>query len=248
MPNTPTQLTGKLHIDTALGNFLGDKRIRLLEAIDKCGSISQAAKAVPMSYKAAWDAVDDMNNVAPESLVNRSAGGRHGGGTELTAFARRLIAFYRALEKESQLALEKLTSNLKQSGVCDVDDFRQVLRRMSMKTSARNQFAGPVTSIKEGVVDTEVAIRLAPDLLLTAIFVLMSTMLLGALRPQRPWRWVLVVAVFVPILQLLAFLFLTEKPYRAQIYESFLGFLTGVAGAYGGSVGRRALNAISQGK
>ena len=53
MPNTPTQLTGKLHIDTALGNFLGDKRIRLLEAIDKCGSISQAAKAVPMSYKAA---------------------------------------------------------------------------------------------------------------------------------------------------------------------------------------------------
>ena len=169
MPNTPTQLTGKLHIDTALGSFLGDKRIRLLESIDKCGSISQAAKAVPMSYKAAWDAVDDMNNVAPEPLVNRSAGGRNGGGTELTTFARRLIAFYRALEKESQLALEKLTSNLKQSGVCDVDDFRQVLRRMSMKTSARNQFAGPVTTLKEGVVDTEVTIRLAPDLQLTAI-------------------------------------------------------------------------------
>ena len=141
MTTQQTKLTGKLLIDTAMGSFLGDKRIRLLEAIDKFGSISQAAKAVPLSYKAAWDAVDDMNNVAPEPLVNRAAGGRHGGGTELTAFARRLIAFYRALEKESQLALEKLTSNLEQNGVCDVDDFRQVLRRMSMKTSARNQFA-----------------------------------------------------------------------------------------------------------
>lgn len=163
------QLTGKLHIETGLGSFLGDKRIRLLEAIDKSGSISQAAKAVPLSYKAAWDAVDDMNNVAPEPLVVRTTGGKHGGGTELTAFARRLIAFYRALEKESQRALEKLTSNLQQSGVCDVDDFRQILRRMSMKTSARNQFAGPVVAVKEGVVDTEVTLELSPTLQLTAI-------------------------------------------------------------------------------
>jgi molybdate transport system regulatory protein len=167
-PST-TQLTGKLLIDTAMGSFLGDKRIRLLEAIDKSGSISQAAKAVPLSYKAAWDAVDDMNNIAPEPLVTRIAGGRHGGGTALTTFARRLIAFYRALEKESQLALERLTSNLHQSGVSDVDDFRQVLRRMSMKTSARNHFAGPIVAIKEGVVDTEVTVELAPKLVLTAI-------------------------------------------------------------------------------
>ena len=169
MTTPPPKLTGKLLIDTAMGNFLGDKRIRLLEAIDKTGSISQAAKAVPLSYKAAWDAVDDMNNVAPEPLVNRSAGGRHGGGTELTAFARRLIAFYRALEQESQLALERLTSNLEQNGVANAADFRQVLRRMSMKTSARNQFAGPVIAIKEGVVDTEVGIQLGPQLELTAI-------------------------------------------------------------------------------
>jgi len=169
MAVTASRLTGKLQIDTSMGSFLGDKRIRLLEAIDKTGSISQAAKAVPMSYKAAWDAVDDMNNVAPQPLVNRAAGGRHGGGTELTAFARRLIAFYRALEQESQLALEKLSANLEQNGVIDVAEFRQALRRMSMKTSARNQFAGPITAIKEGVVDTEVTLELAPGLLLTAI-------------------------------------------------------------------------------
>jgi len=82
------------------------------------------------------------------------------------------------------------------------------------------------------------------DLLFTALFVLGSTMLLGALRPEKPWRWVLTVAVWVPIAQLLAFLFLTQKPYRAQIYESFLGFLTGIVGAYGGAAGRKAAGTL----
>lgn len=77
------------------------------------------------------------------------------------------------------------------------------------------------------------------DLLLTALFVLAATMLLGALRPPRPWRWTLLVAALVPVVQVVAYLGLTEKPYRAQIYESFLGFLTGIAGAYGGSTARR---------
>ena len=75
------------------------------------------------------------------------------------------------------------------------------------------------------------------DLLLTALFVLASTMLLGALRPERPWRWTVVVGIFVPVVQLAAYLSLTQKPYQAQIYESFLGFLTGIAGAYGGALG-----------
>lgn len=79
------------------------------------------------------------------------------------------------------------------------------------------------------------------DLVLTALFVLAATMLLGMLRPQRPWRWTLLVAVFVPTVQCVAYFLLTEKPYRAQIYESFLGFLTGIAGAYGGATARRGL-------
>jgi hypothetical protein len=82
------------------------------------------------------------------------------------------------------------------------------------------------------------------DLLLTALFVLAATMLLGALRSERPWRWTLVVAVFVPVLQLIAYAVLTEKPYRAQIYESFLGFLTGIAGAYGGATARRGVGEL----
>jgi amino acid transporter len=84
----------------------------------------------------------------------------------------------------------------------------------------------------------------AEDLLLVALAVLASTMLLGALRPERPWRWIILVGLCVPLVQMLAYFFLTAKPYRAQIYESFLGLLTASAGAYGGSAGRKALGEI----
>ena len=100
-----------------------------------------------------------------------------------------------------------------------------------------------VLGICAGVLDVKIG-----DLLLTALFVLASTMLLGGLRPQRPWRWIVIVSAFVPLAQLLAYLLLTEKPYRAQIYESFLGFLTGTAGAYSGSAGRRAVAEIFKSK
>jgi uncharacterized membrane protein YfcA len=98
---------------------------------------------------------------------------------------------------------------------------------------------GAVLGLTAGFLDVKFG-----DLLLTALFVMAATMLLGALRPQRPWRWTLLVAVFVPLVQGSAYLLLTEKPYRAQIYESFLGFLTGVAGAYGGSVARTGLGEL----
>ena len=179
MNTTTPPLMGKLLIDTAMGSFLGDKRIRLLEAIDQHGSILQAAKAVPMAYKAAWDAVDDMNNVAPEPLVLRVTGGRNGGGTELTDFGRRLIAFYRALEQESQAALARLSSRLTQAGAPDVAEFRQVLRKLSMKTSARNQFGGPIGAIRSGPVESEVTLRLGPSLELTAIVTNESVQNLG---------------------------------------------------------------------
>ena len=76
------------------------------------------------------------------------------------------------------------------------------------------------------------------DLLLTAMVVLAANMLLGFLSPRQPWRWVLIVGVFVPLVEWLAYYYLSEKPMRAQIYESFLAFVPGIAGAYGGAVGR----------
>ncbi|MGA7561021.1 MAG: hypothetical protein WCF61_19425 [Terriglobales bacterium] len=76
------------------------------------------------------------------------------------------------------------------------------------------------------------------DLLLTATVVLAANMLLGFLSPRSPWRWVILVGVFVPVVEWLAYYFLSEKPTRAQIYESFLAFVPGIAGAFGGSVAR----------
>jgi zinc transporter ZupT len=68
--------------------------------------------------------------------------------------------------------------------------------------------------------------------------VLAANMLLGFLSPRQPWRWVVIVGVFVPVVEWLAYYYLSEKPTRAQIYESFLAFVPGIAGAYGGAVGR----------
>ena len=154
------RLRGKLEVDAAAGHFLGDTRIRLLEAIEQHGSISQAAKAVPLSYKAAWDAVDAMNNLAEHPLVVRSTGGKHGGGTQLTDYGRQVIALYRALEAEYQAALERLAASLDTDQHQDFQQFRQLLKRMSMKTSARNQFAGRIVGLREGQVDFEVRLQL----------------------------------------------------------------------------------------
>ncbi|MGA2966486.1 MAG: hypothetical protein ABSD64_09750 [Terriglobales bacterium] len=86
------------------------------------------------------------------------------------------------------------------------------------------------------------------DLLLTAMVVLTANMLLGFLSPRRPWRWVVLVGVFVPVVEWLAYRFLSEKPERAQIYESFLAFVPGIAGAFGGSIGRGVVDNLFAGK
>ncbi len=86
------------------------------------------------------------------------------------------------------------------------------------------------------------------DLLFTALLVVSSCMLLGMLRPRWPWRWVLTVGAFIPLTEFAAFLILTVKPTRAQVYGSFLAFLPGFAGAYGGSVMRRVMDTLRQGK
>ncbi|GHU16928.1 ModE family transcriptional regulator [Betaproteobacteria bacterium] len=154
------RFTGRLEVETEVGAFLGDKRIRLLEAIDQHGSINSAAQHVPISYKAAWDAVDAMNNLADEPLVTRAVGGKNGGGTRLTDYGRRIVALYRALEAEYQAALDRLTASMNEGEASSFGQFRQLLKRMSMKTSARNQFVGSVVALRAGDVDYEVRLKL----------------------------------------------------------------------------------------
>jgi len=86
------------------------------------------------------------------------------------------------------------------------------------------------------------------DLLFTALLVLAACMLLGLLSPRWPWRWVVVVGAFIPLTELVAYMVQTVKPTRAKIYGSFLAFLPGIAGAYGGSLMRGVADNLRQGK
>jgi ABC-type multidrug transport system permease subunit len=86
------------------------------------------------------------------------------------------------------------------------------------------------------------------DLLFTALLVLASCMMLGLLRPRRPWRWVVVVGIFIPLTELVTYLVLTVKPTQAQVYGSFLAFLPGIAGAYGGAVMRGVIDNLRHGR
>lgn len=178
-PRAAPRLTGHLEISTDLGAFLGDKRVRLLEAIEAHGSISQAAKHVPLSYKAAWDAVDAMNNLADRPLVERSTGGRAGGGTRLTDHGRRVIALYRAVEAEHQNALDRLAQTFASEPVGDVQSFQRLLRRMAVRSSARNQFVGTVSGLREGPIDVEVRLQIDEHLDLAAVVTRESAERLG---------------------------------------------------------------------
>jgi len=129
--------------------------LELLERIDASGSISAAANALGMSYKAAWDAVEAANNLSAQPLVERRVGGRNGGGAMLTASGKRLVAAYRRLDKERERVLSHLNKVMD-----DFDQYYKIIRRFDMKTSARNQFLGVVKSIKQGPVNAEVILDL----------------------------------------------------------------------------------------
>ena len=73
-------ISGSVWLHREDQRFLGGDRISLLEKIDEYGSITKAAKSVGISYKTAWDVVNMINNLAEKPLVNRSVGGKGGGG------------------------------------------------------------------------------------------------------------------------------------------------------------------------
>lgn len=141
---------------------VGRDRIELLEAVGTHGSISKAAKAVGLSYKAAWDALNAVNNLLPRPAVLGQTGGRKGGGAQVTADGLALIASFRLMERR----LEKVAQAL--VGDQESDPF-SLLWSLGMKTSARNAFRCTVAEIHRGAVNCEIILRLSDDVRLTAI-------------------------------------------------------------------------------
>ena len=161
---TATEVSGSLWLNRAEQKFMGGERIALLEKIDELGSITKAAKDVGISYKTAWDTINLINNLAEKPLVDRLAGGKGGGGTSLTAEGKKVIKQYKTIQEEHQKFLSNLENRLG-----DTEGLYQFLRRISMKVSARNTFAGTVTAITQGAVNAEVTISLKGGVPLTAV-------------------------------------------------------------------------------
>jgi molybdate transport system regulatory protein len=161
----------------------GAARIGLLAAIRETGSITGAAKAVGMSYKGAWDAIDAMNNLAGEPLVIRATGGKGGGGTTLTPRALRLIDTWRVLEREHRRFLERAAAAAATLGGVDaaerVDRDLALLARFGLRTSARNYLYGTVAAIVRGAVNDEVSLALPGGQTVVAVVTRESTETLG---------------------------------------------------------------------
>ncbi|KWN09569.1 molybdenum-dependent transcriptional regulator [Burkholderia territorii] len=170
----PLELGGELWLRAGAQTLGGATRIALLAAIGDTGSITRAAKAVGLSYKAAWDAIDTMNNLAGEPLVTRSTGGKGGGGTTLTPRATSLIAAFRTIEREHRRFIDAASAAV--SGF-DVD--WALIGRIGMKTSARNQLFGKVASIVRGTVNDEVTLVLPGGQLIVAVLTHESAEALG---------------------------------------------------------------------
>ncbi len=119
-----------LSVSDALGHALADKRIDILRQIGACGSISQAARAVGVSYKAAWQAVDTLTNLAGTPLVARAVGGAGGGGAQLTQAGHQLLAAADAMAQARGAVLSRWQAT---------PHAGPALARLAVRTSMRNQ-------------------------------------------------------------------------------------------------------------
>jgi molybdate transport system regulatory protein len=104
-----------VRVDFGSKRALGPGKVRLLEAIKKTGSISQAGRSLDMSYRRAWLLVDDVNRCFREPVVTKKPGGARGGGAELTAFGIKLIGQYRSIETRAAAAAKRQMRELELS-------------------------------------------------------------------------------------------------------------------------------------
>jgi molybdate transport system regulatory protein len=101
------KVKSRIWIEGEEGMFLGNGRIKLLKAIDETGSLTKAAKSMKLSYKKAWNLIDSVNNNAEEPVVTTATGGKDGGGAHVTAYGKKLIQQFEALNNNTINFLNK---------------------------------------------------------------------------------------------------------------------------------------------
>ena len=134
------------------------QRIALLQHVAEQGSITRAAKSAGLSYKAAWDAIDELNNLAQTPLVERVVGGKGGGGARLSSEGERVLRLYQKLQALQAQVLEAT----EEAGDLDL------LGRLMLRTSARNQLHGKVAAIRSQGRNDLIRLEVCKDVIIEA--------------------------------------------------------------------------------
>lgn len=141
------------------GARVSAERMMLLSAIGDLGSISAAARRTGLSYKAAWDAVQALNNLFEAPLVAAQPGGSKGGAAALTEQGRAVLTAFRQVETELAQTLNRL----------DAGDMSGLFWTLGMRTSARNALRGVITAVTDGAVNSEVSLAVADEVEIVAV-------------------------------------------------------------------------------
>ncbi|MFI5445433.1 TOBE domain-containing protein [Polaromonas sp. UC242_47] len=164
---------------SAFSHEPADKRIEILRLVGDSGSISQAARQAKVSYKAAWQAIDTLTNLAGVALVERAVGGSGGGGATLTPAGQKLLAVAKLLSETRGQILAKFGAN-----ELLLPRALPVLSNMSVRTSMRNQLPCQVDKLERKGQIVRVHLRLAGDALLVSRITKASAELLGLQKGQ----------------------------------------------------------------
>lgn len=159
--------------------FANPRRIALLKAIADTGSISQGAKQAGLSYKAAYDAVKEMNKQSESPLIESEKGGKGGGGASLTNHGQRLVQMYELLEQIQSMGLEALNDDS-----VPLHSLLGVMSKLSLQTSARNQLFGTIKRIENHALHDLISVELQSGAHLTATITHGSTVRLN-LHPGK---------------------------------------------------------------
>ncbi|MEI7597901.1 MAG: LysR family transcriptional regulator [Aestuariivirga sp.] len=95
-----------IRIDFGPDLRVGPGKIALLEQIASLGSISAGGRAMEMSYRRAWELIEELNTIFGKPVVDSRSGGKKGGGATLTPLGLALVSRYRAMERAATAATE----------------------------------------------------------------------------------------------------------------------------------------------
>ncbi|HNY30336.1 MAG TPA: TOBE domain-containing protein [Fibrobacteria bacterium] len=167
------------------GSRLGEDRILLLKAIAESGSLLSAAGRCGLSYRTAWSRVQELNGHFPEPLVLSAQGGAEGGTTHLSPQALRLVS----LHEEANRLFQRTAADHGLS-TAELHPLESFQRKLSMRTSVRNEYAGRILSVARGKVNAQIELELRGGSRIVSQITLASCEALGLAPGKDAWALV----------------------------------------------------------